>query len=69
MFFKLRTVSSILSSFKKTVEELEAHAVLRLTAAEDRREVARRAGEEADAHEAEATAATNAAAKIKALFE
>lgn len=68
MFFKLKTVSSILSSFAKTVEELETHAVLRLTAAADRRVVAEQAAKEAADHEAEATAATNAAAKIKALF-
>lgn len=68
MFFKSRSVASILATFTKTVEELETHAVLSLTQAADRRAVADQAAKEAEGHEAEATAATNAAAKIKNLF-
>jgi hypothetical protein len=68
MFFKSRSVSSILASFAKTIDELETHAVLSLTSAADRRQVAEQAAKEAEAHEAEAQAATNVAAKIKNLI-
>lgn len=68
MFFKFKTVSSILSSFAKTIRELEEHAELRAAAAEDRREAAAVAAKEAAEHDAEATAARNAADKIKNLI-
>lgn len=65
--FKLKTVSSILSSFTKTLAELESHAEVRAKAAVERTEAAAKATAEAAEHTAEAEAARNVATKLRAL--
>lgn len=68
MFFKIKTVSSILASFTKTLKELEEHAEERARLAADRIEAAAVATKEAAEHSKEAEAAKAVADKIRSLI-